>query len=1384
MLLIDSLPRHHGPVDIKQAAFYAISKGWSLKDPTAGDFPFSVAELAVAAATYLEQITPGVPEDPFYALFVMLGFLPPVCSKLFSTVTLTCPHCLATCTAPCPFFNTHVTWAMTEWVDLATALAEATMHPWVQSQGWHAEGCNISQHLIDLKTMTSWVLLQLQPDQHDRYPFVCESMNLAKDQSLIRINATITGFLCSNSRSQQDRHRHYWVVEFENGIPKYVYDSLQGKQRLTTELAKKLRVFGVLLNVGNEHVPFLRTKYLDEAAGIVPAIHRGRNPIVVLGRGRIQWARNALCKKHKAPTPKKGRVQKHILKGSKQNHPNGKPIMTRSTKGPIAEKKSGRSHLTTKPGKRQTSSTRKTLPWLFSQASGAPFSQGHHADENSQILEISDDSDSENHLEAEPGELQNDLPLSDPISEFSSLREPSGVGDGRAANGTPVEGKRVSTVPRERSRSPQSSRGKPLKQAQCSQIVDNEKKESTLAAREVDSAANTENAVASAEREVGPASDKKATSSSAREVGPDARVAVAIDSSKHVFGPIALPDDVCLGINSAVPQVCQLQTKLGKYGVISLFDGVSSVVRVLTKKLGCPPTAILLAENDESIRRLVCAEFGYRTDEKWGYTVSGSACLYISDVHKLAENDCLLLRQLAAQFPGLKWFIIGGSPCQDLTYAGYLHGLLGLVGARSRLFFLLLLTIRTIQILVGISSVRFLVENAGSMKDVHFVAFCKLLGLPFKEPFDQYAWDLAKYTCFITRKRNFFRNMTDDEPIVNIDSWHSEDSGPLLSISGKTAQNRTRKTMNYGICHSSWTLYQPHALVWDYSFWGGKEAFRHHCNIQTGNRPALSWERFVPPPFLDDWRTFIEALQRGGCTSANFDKIILPLLPMFECSTYKLPFRILTAMEVLRLSGLENHWTMIDVEDANRLPDHLIRDMCGNSFHPALISSAFGNDAVLKRRIQGEEEGPSTLVADQNQAHAIYAELAQLIKQKGRQLHKNTDIPVVEELPSYPSVEKAKGQFSLPDIAQPVLQGRLDVELTKTDQRTESGIDATVAHINEDACLTFERASLAVYFDAFRAPVTVGFGADALLRILWGDSQLQKAQPSFRDNCPQCPVTADIDQIRLTIANWFLRGSHGLFFLSLLQSIAATVNTKWPVGYILLFCSGRSSQVFYIGNPNPKLLILIDYRQPRKPLLTLLGATAYSEALSIGCAPMILPSTRICDHHNHEDFLYVESAGGRWSLHCGPYQCTSSSCLCCLLSTLGEIRECPWHGTMTQNIQHYTVAHLIGVDGGNGKANVIGYIGSLPLHTHLILIHIIPEAKLVECSTRMGYLGASFLIHYHLPCGADTLNPLESLSSPFGYAQLPYWLFQHFLVRTAGPKELLDTWLLPRSLLD
>ena len=142
----------------------------------------------------------------------------------------------------------------------------------------------------------------------------------------------------------------------------------------------------------------------------------------------------------------------------------------------------------------------------------------------------------------------------------------------------------------------------------------------------------------------------------------------------------------------------------GDYGVISLFDGVSSV-RIPKQKLKQAPAAIILAEKDEMLRSLVCAEFGYRSDEQWGYTIDGSACRYIRDVNSILENHCYILRQAVVMYPNLKWFIIGGSPCQDLTFAGPSQGLLGLVGSQSRRFFVLLCTIRTMQVLVGTRSI-------------------------------------------------------------------------------------------------------------------------------------------------------------------------------------------------------------------------------------------------------------------------------------------------------------------------------------------------------------------------------------------------------------------------------------------------------------------------------------------------------------------------------------------------------------------------------------------------------------------------------------------------------------------------------------------------------
>ena len=169
--------------DIRHAALYAISRGWYLKGGALSDFPFSKAELAVAAATYLEQIPSGAPDDPFYTLNTIIDFLPLVCGKLFSQATLMCPHCGAQSTASVPCIALNKTWVMNGWEDIATAIAKADIHPLLQQHGWHKGDCNVSSVVPTMQQLGPWVILQLQPNDHDHFPLVTDSMRLSRDSS-------------------------------------------------------------------------------------------------------------------------------------------------------------------------------------------------------------------------------------------------------------------------------------------------------------------------------------------------------------------------------------------------------------------------------------------------------------------------------------------------------------------------------------------------------------------------------------------------------------------------------------------------------------------------------------------------------------------------------------------------------------------------------------------------------------------------------------------------------------------------------------------------------------------------------------------------------------------------------------------------------------------------------------------------------------------------------------------------------------------------------------------------------------------------------------------------------------------------------------------------
>ena len=50
-------------IDVRQAAVVAISKGWFLKSDPFNGYPFTRAELALAAGSYLGKITPTLADD-------------------------------------------------------------------------------------------------------------------------------------------------------------------------------------------------------------------------------------------------------------------------------------------------------------------------------------------------------------------------------------------------------------------------------------------------------------------------------------------------------------------------------------------------------------------------------------------------------------------------------------------------------------------------------------------------------------------------------------------------------------------------------------------------------------------------------------------------------------------------------------------------------------------------------------------------------------------------------------------------------------------------------------------------------------------------------------------------------------------------------------------------------------------------------------------------------------------------------------------------------------------------------------------------------------------------------------------------------------------------
>ena len=256
-------------VHVRQAALYAISKDWFFHTLTSHGIQFSRAELALAAGTFLGDLTPNLPDDPDQPLFLIIHELPHICADLFSTGKAVCKCGGQTKSMPVPTFASAISWSTPEWRSLKHCLEQdCTPFPWILNPkdiSWHGKNCERQDvDVIDVQ-IGPWAYVSLRGESINDFPTYSTVTEILQDTSLSSQGLMIRAMVCCNLL--ETGARHFWLLEIDNGKPVGLFDSLQGLMPVTLEATRKLRITGFLLAKTQTCCPVLKSKELELVAG-------------------------------------------------------------------------------------------------------------------------------------------------------------------------------------------------------------------------------------------------------------------------------------------------------------------------------------------------------------------------------------------------------------------------------------------------------------------------------------------------------------------------------------------------------------------------------------------------------------------------------------------------------------------------------------------------------------------------------------------------------------------------------------------------------------------------------------------------------------------------------------------------------------------------------------------------------------------------------------------------------------------------------------------------------------------------------------------------------------------------------------------------------------
>ena len=609
-------------------------------------------------------------------------------------------------------------------------------------------------------------------------------------------------------------------------------------------------------------------------------------------------------------------------------------------------------------------------------------------------------------------------------------------------------------------------------------------------------------------------------------------------------------------------------TQKGPYAILSMFDGCGSSVDIIEAKFGYRPKACILCDKDETLRYLVGEKHGITVDQRWQHSLKGGGAFYYAkDVDTLFVDNARLLREFAALGSDCYFFIIGGSPCTDLTYAGEDHGHLGICGPASVLFFTMHLAIHLLATVIPGDRIRFLVENAGSMRNEHFCFIRACLGLRHM-PKARLTWCTSLISP-AKRLRIFFQNNTSHEspdtqvtPVEDLE-W-TQDWSPLVRFERGALREvplqpfmRPIAVLSDLALRYSWSSYHPSALLWRISHWHTKEGLAMIANLSSDNGiPSFHWNSIIPPIYQTAWRHLLKCFAAGAPNSEK-DAALRDVLPLFHSSSIQLPFRLLTDQEVLQVSGLSRNFQNI-VHLKHLLTPRTMRSFVGNSFHPRLISLAIGSAEDLQAWVQGKL--PSvTKVPDPATIRKNYARFKQEISDAFARKNYTPKSTLVEE--PYRHIDYRAlimSPLEAPKVAQPtvgnVLPTYLTREVIEADLQKDAGTRLRVIGTPQFLKI-LENSQLFQTTQELAVPQRLPFTNEVANSLIQGCSSL--LLPAYARGLFAYPTLPRAI----------------LFFRSLIVSRITEVD-----GYFVVSYRHSPCQIHYIGPHKPQNLYLVQLR--------------------------------------------------------------------------------------------------------------------------------------------------------------------------------------------------------------